>query len=249
MRWFAFTKRNFLETLREPLSWVFMIGLPVLLFIILEVMMKAIGGDMSQTPQFEVEAMTVSMIVFSYSFICLFTSINLSKDREERFLLRLKSTPMTAVDFVLGYTLSSFPFILLQEVLVILTGICLGLKLTWGIVGVFFAMLPVAFIFIGLGILFGSCISSKGVGGVASVIPTACSLLGGTFFPLSLMSGAFKIVCYAFPFANAIDIGKALIGVNVYNLPLSIGVCLGYIVAIYATAVAIFTVKLHKDSI
>lgn len=249
MRWFEFTKRNFKEIFRDSLSWVFLLGLPVVLFVVLEIMVNAIGADISVTSQFEIKHLTVSMFIFSFSFLTIFTGNILSKDREEKLLMRLKSTPMKSYDFVLGYTLSVVPFAIIQEIVVAITGVIFGLKLSLSIILLIITMLPISLIFIGFGILFGSLISSKGVGGIASIIPTASSLLGGMFFPLSIMTGSFKTFCYVFPFVNAIDLGQAIIGDSVYNLLLSIMICIIYVVVIYVSSILVFSIKLKKDNI
>lgn len=249
MRALEFTKRNVKEILRDPLSWVFMIFLPVLLFVVLEIMVDAIGADISYTPQFEVKRLTVSMIIFAFSFITIFTGNTLAKDREDRFLMRLKAAPMRPFDFVFGYTVAVLPFAALQEIVVVLTGLCFGLEVSGSLLIMMAAMLPVSLIFIGFGVLFGSLISSKGVGGIASIIPTAASLTGGMFFPLETMEGGFKNMCDALPFANAIGIGGALIGGDASGVTASAVIGIGYVAAIYILAVAIFSIKLRGDSI
>ena len=48
MRYLQFAKRNFKEILLDHLSWIFMFVLPILLFIVLQIMVKAIE-DISYT--------------------------------------------------------------------------------------------------------------------------------------------------------------------------------------------------------
>lgn len=42
MRYLQFAKRNFKEILLDPLSWIFMFILPILLFMFYQIMVKAI---------------------------------------------------------------------------------------------------------------------------------------------------------------------------------------------------------------
>ena len=49
MRYLQLAKRNFKEILLDPLSWLFMFILPILLFVVLQIMVKAIG-NISYTP-------------------------------------------------------------------------------------------------------------------------------------------------------------------------------------------------------
>ena len=127
MRYLQFAKRNFKEILLDPLSWIFMFILPILLFIVLQIMVKAIG-DISYTPQFEINHLTISMIIFSFSFLTIFSGNMISHDKEEKYLLRLKSTPMKPIDFVLGYTLCNLPLAFIQEIIIIIVGLCFGYR-------------------------------------------------------------------------------------------------------------------------
>lgn len=249
MRAYEFSRRNFREVLRDPLSWCFMIALPVLLFVALKVMVAAVGQGIEATPQFRVDHMTVSMMVFSFSFLTIFVANILSRDREDKYLMRLKSTPMTAADFVIGFTLPMLPFVVLQSIAVLITGFCFGLPVSGKALLLVPVLLPVSLIFIGFGILFGSLLPSKGVGGVASVIPTAASLLGGMFFPLDIIEGGFHDFCYALPFANAIGIGQSVIGQTAADVPAALLNCGLYIVGVFGISVVTFGVKLHRDSI
>ena len=130
MRYLQFAKRNFKEILLDPLSWIFMFILPILLFVVLQIMVKAIG-DISYTPQFEITHLTISMIIFSFSFLTIFSGNMISHDKEEKYLLRLKSTPMKPSDFVLGYTLCNLPLAFIQEIIIIIVGLCFGLTFSW----------------------------------------------------------------------------------------------------------------------
>lgn len=248
MRFFEFAKRNFKEIYRDPVSWVFMLILPVAMFVVFEILIAGIGGT-ENVPQFEIKHLTVSMIIFSFSFLTIFSGNNLAKDREDRFLLRLKSTPMKGYDFVLGYTLSIIPFIIIQEIVVTIVGLIYGLSFNGSTFLLMVCMFPVAFIFIGFGILFGSIVSTKGVGSVAGIVPTASCLLGGMFFPLNNLKGGFKVLCEALPFANAVSVGQAIIGDEVNNLNLSILLVIVYVAVIYIVSIIIFTVKMRRDSI
>lgn len=231
MRYLQFAKRNFKEILLDPLSWIFMFILPILLFIVLQIMVKAIV-DVSYTPQFEINHLTISMIIFSFSFLTIFSGNMISHDKEEKYLLRLKSTPMKPSDFVLGYTLCNLPLAFIQEIIIIIVGLCFGLTFRINLLYLILGLFPISLIFIGFGILFGSLLSLKAVGGVSSIIPTACSLLGGMFFPLDNIDGGFKIVCEIFPFYHAINIGQFIMNEDVNNIILSFIICLIYILII-----------------
>lgn len=249
MRSLKFTKRNFLELIRDPLASVFFLVFPGVLFLVLSLIIRSMGEEAILTvPQFEITHLTMAMIVFSFSFITIFVANIIATDRESFFLMRLKASPMRALDFIVGYTLSLIPIAILQEVVMLLIGICLGLKLTGLVLLGALILLPFSLLFIGLGILFGTLVNSKAVGGLASIVPTLASLLGGMFFPLETMEGGFKTVCYIFPFANAIKVGNLVVQNN-FNILSEVLIVLAYTIGVYAISVIIFEYKLHHDSI
>ena len=55
--------------------------------------------------------------VFGLSFMTLFAAVLVSKDRESALLQRLYTTPLTATDFIFGYTLPILPIAVAQAVI------------------------------------------------------------------------------------------------------------------------------------
>ena len=102
MRMINFAKRNFKELIRDPLSLVFEIALPLfLLFIFQQFDIPA--------ENYRLENFTPSIILFGFSFITLFTATLIAKDRTSSFLIRLGTSPMKSSDYILGYILSLLP--------------------------------------------------------------------------------------------------------------------------------------------
>lgn len=250
MRIYNFAKRNIKELLRDPMSLLFLFLFPIVLFIVMQLIVRSVTTDLSHTPQFEIDNMTVSMCIFGFSFITIFSGNQVALDRESSFMLRLKSSPMNAKDFILGYTLTYLPLAFIVEVLMVLIGFCFGLAPTWNIILMILILYPFSLIFIGLGLLFGSLVSSKAVGGLASSVPTISSLLGGMFFPLDIMSGGFKTFCYVFPFANVISLGRDTLSLTYTNDSLSNAlISYSYVIVIYIVAILIFHKNLKGDKI
>ena len=63
------TKRNLKEILRDPLSLVFMLGLP----LVMEVLFYFLFHNM--TNQFEMKYLAPGIVVFSNAFLTLFTGL------------------------------------------------------------------------------------------------------------------------------------------------------------------------------
>lgn len=248
MRTLSFFSRNIKEIIRDPLSIIFLIVFPVSLFVILQSVIRSMNVDISYVPQFEINKMTMSMIVFSFSFITIFLGNIIASDRESCFLLRLKATPMKSYDFILGYTLMMIPLAFFQEIAMTLTGLLFGFSFSINTIISLLVLWPLSLLFIGFGIIFGIFFNAKSVGGIASLLPTMTSLLGGIFFPIDNMSGGFKDVCYFLPFANASKLAK-MINLNNYDVLSNLINIFIYIIAIYVISLFTFSYRLHHDKI
>ena len=112
MRMMAFAQRCAKEILRDPINLGFGLGFPLVLLALLSALQANIPVNM-----FELQMLTPGMTVFGLSFMTLFSATLVAKDRESAFLQRLYTTPLTAVDFILGYMLPLLPIALGQTVI------------------------------------------------------------------------------------------------------------------------------------
>ena len=110
MRILNFAKRNFKEIIRDPLSLIFAIILPLFLLFIFQ------QFDIPNE-SYKLENFTPGIVVFGFSFITLFTAMLISKDRTTSLLVRLGISPMKPMEYILGYMISIIPIILIQNVL------------------------------------------------------------------------------------------------------------------------------------
>ena len=98
----AWMSRNIKEILRDPLTLIFGIGLPILLLGMMTVINAAVPV---QVWQFLPENFVPGMAVFSLSFVTLFSGLLLAKDRSSAFLSRVCASPLRASAYILGYAL------------------------------------------------------------------------------------------------------------------------------------------------
>ena len=242
MKWLVFAKRNTKEILRDPLTLIFGLGFPVILLLLLTFIQRNIPVSL-----FELESLTPGIVVFGYSFLALFAALLVSKDRGSSFLLRLFSTPMTAADFILGYLLPLVPMAAVQCLLTYLVAALLGLELTAHVLASGALSLLTAVMFIALGLLLGSVLNDKQVGGVCGALLTNLSAwLSGTWFSLDLVGGLFKKIAFVLPFANGVELGRAAIVGNYGSLTPYLWWCLGYAVALTAATIMVFQSKMKE---
>ncbi len=202
-RAFVFANRNFKEMRRDVISWIFCIGLPLVLLVVCKFIFSAIPD----TPQnFLLQNFSGGILVFSFSFVMLFCGTLVAKDRASSFLKRLYVSPMKAKDFILGYVIASLPIVLAQTVAVYALSFVFGLDFSWDILLGILLSLPSAFMYISLGLLFGCCFNDKAVSGMSSLVLNVAALLSGMWFDLSMIGTGFSNAMHILPFANAVDV-------------------------------------------
>ena len=240
MRTLNFAGRNIKELVRDPLSIIFSLALPLfLLFIFKQINIPS--------PSYALDNFTPGIIVFSFSFVSMFTAILIAKDRSTSFLTRLAVSPMKPHEYVSGYVLALLPPVCVQIVAVLALALILGLKPTWGVL----LSLPVALVislpFIALGILFGSITNEKAASGVSSIVVQLVSFTSGMYFDRSLVGDGFAVVCEVLPFESALTLLKAALNLDLSVIePRNIIVFCAYTVAFFVLSVVLFNKNMSK---
>ena len=210
MRMMTFAKRCSKEILRDPLTLGFGLGFPVVLLLLLSAIQRNITASL-----FEIDMLTPGITIFGLSFMTLFSATLISKDRESELLQRLYTTPLSSIDFILGYMLPILPIALGQTAICYAVATALGLSLSVNLIYAFVGIIPMAIFNIALGLLCGSILGVKQVGGICGALLTNLSAwLSGVWFDLELVGGVFKKIAYMLPFVHAVDMEKALLSGN-----------------------------------
>ena len=210
MRMLTFAKRCMKEILRDPLNLLFGLGFPLVLLLLLSCLQANIPVSL-----FEINSLTPGITVFGLSFMTLFSATLISRDRETAFLQRLYTTPLRSVDFILGYVLPMIPVALGQALICYLVAIPLGLTVSIHIFYAIIGLIPVAVFNISLGLLCGSLLGVKQVGGICGALLTNLSAwLSGVWFDLKLVGGTFEAIANILPFVHAVEMEKALLRGN-----------------------------------
>lgn len=233
MKIMIFAKRCSKEILRDPLNLGFGLGFPLILLILLSALQANIPISL-----FEIDSLTPGITVFGLSFMSLFSATLVAKDRESAFLQRLYTTPLTAFDFIVGYMLPLLPIALGQTVICYLFALTLGLEPSVNILYAIIGIIPMAIFNISLGLLCGSILGVKQVGGICGALLTNLSAwLSGVWFDLKLVGGTFEKIANALPFVHAVEMEKALFGGN-------FEIVLGHLipVALYSIAITVIAI-------
>ena len=242
MRMLVFARRCTREILRDPINLFFGLGFPVILLLLL----SAIQANIP-VPLFEISHLAPGIAVFGLAFMTLFSATLISRDREDALLQRLYATPLRASDFILGYMLSLLPMTLLQCATCYLVASLLGFPLNccmlWGIV----AALPIAVFYLGLGLLCGSVLNSKQVGGICGALLTNLSAwLSGVWFDLELLGGTFQKIANVLPFVHAVELERAVVRGSLEDIWPHLWVVVAYGAAVTVGAVLLFLRRMRR---
>lgn len=236
MKILTLSSRNTKEILRDPLTAVFSIGFPVILLLLLSAIQANIPVEM-----FEIETLAPGMTVFGLAFMTLFSATLISKDRESALLQRLYTSPLKAFDFIIGYALPILPLSIAQSIICYITAFFLGLKITVSVLYAVLFIIPISLFFISLGLMCGSVLSVKQVGGICGALLTNITAwLSGIWFDLELVGGAFKKIASMLPFIHAVELERAVLAGNYNGIFPHIWWVLGYTLIISIAATALF---------
>lgn len=243
MKMLTFANRNTKEILRDPLTVCFGLGFPIVLILLLSAIQANVPVSL-----FEIQHLTPGITIFGLSFMSLFSATLISKDRSSALLQRLYTTPLTPLDFILGYTLPIIPIAIIQCIICYVVAIILGLSITVNILTAIVFIIPISILFIALGLLCGSALNDKQVGGICGALLTNLSAwLSGTWFDLNLVGGAFNKIAYALPFVHAVEMERALLLGNFAGIFPHFWWVLGYALATLAIAVTLFFRQMKKQ--
>ena len=243
MKMLTFAKRNAKEILRDPLNIAFGLGFPLVLIL----MLSAIQANIP-VALFEIAHLSPGITVFGLSFMTLFSATLISRDRQSALLQRLYTTPLTPLDFILGYTLPIVPFAVAQSIICYIVAIFLGLDITANILFATLLIIPISVLFIALGLLFGSILTDKQVGGICGALLTNLSAwLSGTWFDLELVGGVLKGIAYHLPFVHAVEMGRAAVLGSLADIFPHIFWVLGYTLLAGVAAVMLFLRQMKRQ--
>ena len=200
----AFAVRNGKEILRDPLSYIFCIGFPLVMLVIMTLVDRSIPPEVGMTI-FRIDRLSGGVMIFGLTFVMLFTAMTVAKDRSGAFLMRMYASPMTAGDFTAGYLLPMLAIALVQAVLIgaasLLIALITGFDLSVG--GLLLAiptLLPSAVFFCALGLLLGTLFNEKSAPGLCSIIISLGSFLGSVWFDAEATGGVLLKISQWLPF-------------------------------------------------
>lgn len=251
MRSKTFAKRNIKEVLRDPLSYIFCLGFPIIMLIIMTFVNNSIPKE-ANMKIFNIEYLAPGIAVFGLTFIMLFTCLQVSKDRASAFLIRLYASPMKSRDFIGGYMMPFFIIALAQSVITFLVAAIIGIfsGYTFNILNVvvsIITLIPSVILFIGFGMLFGTLFGEKSAPPLTSIIITISSILGGIWMDIESLNSGMKTICNILPFYHGVEAARMAIVGEFDKIIIPLIVVTIYAVVIYIISVFVFKAKMKND--
>ena len=249
----AFTSRNIKEILRDPLSYIFCLGFPIVMLIIMSVVNASIPPEAGMTV-FRIDRLCGGIAMFGETFIMLFTALNVSKDRSGSFLVRMYATPMTSTDFTVGYILPMLIITAAQTVITFISSFVISLitGVSLSPVGMLLSLItliPSAVLFISIGLLFGTLFSDKAAPGLCSIIISLGSFFGSVFFDADNTGGIMLTICRCTPFYDCTKTTRSAAALDFsadnFVLPLFIVICCAAVVMLIS--IFVFRTKMKAD--
>ena len=269
MRSRLFAGRNARELLRDPLSYLFCIALPVLILLMMTVINASLPGE-AQVATFQIASLAPGILVFGFTFLMLFACLQVSKDRSSAFLLRLYASPLTAWEYLCGYAFPLLTVGLAQCAVTFAVSAAVaaasvrslgtgsrmcrssaaasGTAFSLGGMALSaLSLIPAAFLFIGLGVLLGTLFSDKSGPPVSSLLITAASVLGGIWMDVEAIGGTLRRVCLSLPFYHAVRAARGAANGTPDGVWVSLAVVTASAALTWAVAAAVFRWNMRRD--
>lgn len=247
----AFSSRNFKELVRDPLSYIFCLGFPLVMLVVMTLVNESIPAEANMTI-FRIDKLAGGIAVFGLTFVMLFVCLTVAKDRSGAFLMRLYSTPMKSGNFIAGYMIPTLLLSLLQIIVTFAASLVVSavsrVELSpGGLLLSVLALLPAIVMFISLGLLFGTLFSEKAAPGLCSIVISFASFLGGVWFDVDGVKGVLVNICNALPFVHAVKAARMTCALDFDGLLPHIGITSAYAFVITVLAIVVFKRKMKAD--
>ena len=249
----SFAKRNLLEMSRDVLSYIFCVGFPVVMLIIMTLVNQGIPKESGMTV-FRIDNLAGGVMIFGQTFVMLFTALQVATDRGNSFLIRLYASPMKSRNFTNGYIL---PMLVIAVVQIVITGaaayiisLIVGYEMNpLGLLLCIITNIPSAVFFIALGLIFGTLLNEKAAPGICSVIISLSSFIGGIWFDVEKATGVLHTISACLPFLYCTKLARSTISLDFgwesFFLPLIIVTASAAVLIILA--IVLFRRKMKAD--
>ena len=235
MKYLYFASRNQKEIMRDPLSSIFSILMPVAFILLFSEIAKNAPIEM-----FKPISTTPGFTIFGLSFITMFLASLIAKDKSSSFLSRLFVSPLKPKDFIFGYIIPMIPIAFLIAVCCTLAGIAVGVPFSINILFVFLSYIPYILFASVAGALVGIISNESQVLAFGNLFVIGGSFLGGMLMDITALGGMFEAIAVSLPFYHAVEASRLALSGEAGGIWQHLGVVSVYVLALFALAVIFF---------
>ncbi len=236
--WLA--KRNSKEILRDPLSLVLGVLLPVFFIVLFYIISKNAPIEV-----FNSVNIVPGVTVFGFTFTTMFIGLLIAKDKSSSFLTRLFISPLKSRDYIFGYFFPSLPVSFIIAVCCLLTGILVGIPLSWNLLFTFLSFLPFIIFSSFIGIFLGAVCSENQVVALGNIYIISSAMLGGAWMDLNVLGKNIKSVTDVLPFSHAIEASRIILSGRPDNIWVHLLIVTGYAILFFFLSIFFFNKKMN----
>ena len=202
MRSAELIKRNLKEISRDPLSLGLTLGLPAAMLLVLQAL-ERVDAFFSPT------MLAPGIALFGFVMLMFSSAMILAKDRETALFSRLLTTPLTAREFVVAYSLPYLAVAVVQGIVVFAIAGVFGIEIVGNALLVALVLGAMAIFYVGLGMILGSLLRVAPLSGAYSAV-LLVTIFAGAWFDLDHIGGPVQRVENVLPFTHALDAARAV---------------------------------------
>lgn len=243
MKYLYFAQRNLKEILRDPLSLVLGVLLPVFFIFLFSIISKNAPIDV-----FKPVNIVPGITIFGFTFITMFLGLLIAKDKSSSFLTRLFISPLKPKDFIIGYSIPLLPFSLIIGIVCLIIGIVVGVPTSLTLVYTLVSFIPYILFSVFIGIFLGVICNETQIMAIGNIYIIASALLGGAWMDLNILGENIKKITEVLPFSHAIEASRIVLAGRQDNIWIHLLIVSIYAVLFFLLSVYFFNRKMKSDN-
>ena len=243
MRSIYFAKRNLKEILRDPLSLILGVILPVFFILLFSTISRNAPIEV-----FKPVNIVPGVTIFGFTFITMFLGLLIAKDKSSSFLTRLFISPLKPQDYIVGYFLPMLPFSLIIGIACLTVGIITGIPVSFALVYTLVSFVPYVLFSAFIGIFLGVICNETQIMALGNIYIIASALLGGAWMDLNILGNNIKTITEVLPFSHAIELSRIVLSGRPDNVLMHLLIVSIYAIVFFFLSVYFFHKKIKSDN-
>ena len=243
MKSIYFAKRNFKEILRDPLSLILGVLLPVLFILLFSTISKNVPVDV-----FKPVSIVPGITIFGFTFTTMFLGLLIARDKSTSFLTRLFISPLKSKDFIIGYSIPLLPFSLIIGIVCLIIGVLVGLPVSLTLIYTLISFIPYILFSVFIGVFLGVVCNEAQILTIGNIYIISSALLGGAWMDLNILGKTIKSITEFLPFSHAIEFSRIILSGREENIWIHLVIVSGYAIIFFILSAYFFTRKMKSDN-